>query len=233
MKIIVFILFCGFSFVGFAEPTLGAIDLNKKGIEQLKKQNFTAAENFFIQALTQAPFLAELQLNLGLSFYGAGQMDKAQAAYEGALKQANNDQTRFIGNYNLGEFFQKAKKTEQALKYYQEALKYKPDSRETKVNIELLVKQQQGGGGQGKDNQDQKDQKDKKDGKSGEQPKDDKSNGEGPKSKGQAPKPKFNSKDLTQADVNKILGEIKQQEQKIRADFNRKDVKERPRDKDW
>jgi Ca-activated chloride channel family protein len=160
-------------------------------------------------------------------------MEKAQAAYESALKQATNDETKFIANFNLGEFYQKAKKTEQALKYYQQALSLKPESRETKVNIELLTKEQQGGG-QGK-NQDQKDKdnKDSKDNQNGDQQKDDKSNGEGPKSQGKAPKPKFNSKELTQADVNKILGEIKQQEQKIRADFNKKDVKERPRDKDW
>jgi hypothetical protein len=33
--------------------------------------------------------------------------------------------------------------------------------------------------------------------------------------------------------VKKILGEINQQEQKIRADYNRQDAKEAPRGKDW
>ena len=33
--------------------------------------------------------------------------------------------------------------------------------------------------------------------------------------------------------VKKILEELKQQEQKIRAEYNRKGAKERPRDKDW
>lgn len=46
------------------------------------------------------------------------------------------------------------------------------------------------------------------------------------------PRP-FNGEQLSEADVKKILGEIKQQEQKIRSEFNRKDVKEQPRDKDW
>ncbi|MGZ5280485.1 MAG: tetratricopeptide repeat protein, partial [Pseudobdellovibrionaceae bacterium] len=44
---------------------------------------------------------------------------------------------------------------------------------------------------------------------------------------------KFKSGELTQGDVNKILGEIKQQEQKIRAEFNKKETKDEPRDKDW
>jgi hypothetical protein len=33
--------------------------------------------------------------------------------------------------------------------------------------------------------------------------------------------------------VNKILGELKQQEQKIRAEFNKREVKEKPKEKDW
>ena len=40
--------------------------------------------------------------------------------------------------------------------------------------------------------------------------------------------------ELSRGDVKKILDEIKQQEQKIRAEYNKKnDYKERPRDKDW
>src|SRR3954470_19659417 len=94
----VFILISIWTVTASAESNLDAIDLNKKGVEQLKKQNYTGAENYFIQAMTQAPYLAELQLNLGLAFYGSGQMEKAQAAYESALKQATDDETKFIAN---------------------------------------------------------------------------------------------------------------------------------------
>ncbi|MBC7370947.1 MAG: tetratricopeptide repeat protein [Bdellovibrionaceae bacterium] len=97
-----------------------------------------------------------------------------------------------------------------------------------------------------KDGKDPKDDKDKKDGKDGDKdpkdPKDDKKDPKDGKDKnedkkyGGNPKPqpkKFDSKDLSEGDVKKILQELKQQEQKIRAEFNRKEVKEQPRDKDW
>lgn len=91
----------------------------------------------------------------------------------------------------------------------------------------------------GKDKQDKKDQnkdgKDKKDdqdkGKDQDQ-KQDKQNKQYQGSAKYKPRP-FDGKELSEGDVKKILGEIKQQESKIRAEFNRKEVKEQPRDKDW
>jgi len=83
------------------------------------------------------------------------------------------------------------------------------------------------------DNQDQnKDQnKDQKDDQNKDQKKDKDRNQGYANNK---PQPhKFKSEDLSEGDVKKILGEIKQQEQKIRAEFNRKETKEQPRDKDW
>lgn len=109
-----------------------------------------------------------------------------------------------------------------------------------------------------KDQKDPKDNKDQKDGKNkgdqkkddpkdqkGQDPKDDKNKGDQDKDKkdkekdqkfGQnkkyQPRP-FKGQELSEGDVKKILGEIKQQEQKIRSEYNRKEVKEQPRDKDW
>lgn len=39
--------------------------------------------------------------------------------------------------------------------------------------------------------------------------------------------------ELPESELKKILNELKQQDQKIRAEYNRKEVKEAPRDKDW
>ena len=122
------------------------------------------------------------------------------------------------------------------LALYQKALEVVPTSNETKTSIELLTQNQQGqgGGGDSKDqkdqqnqNQDQQDQKDQKD----QEKKEDQ-----PKQVQQSPKYKprpFQGKELSEMDVKKILGELKQQEEKIRAEYNRKEMKEQPRDKDW
>lgn len=239
-----------FSSAASASTTPSSFFSNRKGVDELKKSNPAAAQEQFLSSLAKNPFEAKLHLNLGLTYEVLGQADKAQASYETALKLAKDDVTRFAANFNMGELAQKAQKTDEALKYYQEALKYNPESRETKVNIELLIQDQQGKGknqdkdqkqdpkdqnkdgkGQGQDKKDQKDQKDDQ-GKDDQQ-KDGKQ--DQPKKYGKnKPQPrKFKSEELSQGDVNKILGEIKQQEQKIRADFNKKDVKESPRDKDW
>jgi hypothetical protein len=122
-----------------------------------------------------------------------------------------------------------------------------PSSKEVKINIELLIQsQQKSGKSDDKDNKDKKDSKDKDKNGKDQQPKEgdgkeDKENKDGKddkvdkKYKDSAkykPRP-FDGKDLNEGDVKKILGEIKQQESKIRAEYNRKEMKERPRDKDW
>ncbi len=233
-----------------------AVMANRRGILELSKSNPTAAQEKFLGALAKEPLNPKLHFNLGLTFELLQQMDKAKSSYLTALNLAQDPEVLFAANYNLGEMAQKAKQVDEALHYYQEALKYNPDSKETKTNIELLIQDQQGQGKDQKDQkdpkdqnkdgkgqgQDQKDQKDKKDPKDSQDPKD--NNNDSQKNKEnkddkkqyQNPKPQprpFKSEQLTPGDVNKILGEIKQQEQKIRAEFNKKEVKEQPRDKDW
>jgi tetratricopeptide (TPR) repeat protein len=191
---------------------------------------------------------ARLQLNLGYSFDKLEQLDKAASAYETAAKLGHDNEVLFMANFNRGVLYQKEKKTAEALAAYQEALKYNESSVETKTNIEILTQEQEGKGegknkdkkddkkdgkgDQSKDKDDKDDKKDDQDKKSdGDQEKDKEKPKEYKKNKPQ-PKP-FKSEELTQGDVNKILGEIKQQEQKIRAEFNKKDVKEQGKDKDW
>lgn len=219
---------------------------NRKGIEALKKENPIEAQKHFLQSLADNPMDARLQLNLGFSLEKMGLLDKARSAYDISAKSGQDPEVLFAANYNRGVLFQKEKKKEDALAAYQEALKYNPDSLETKTNIELLTKDDDQGkddkqdqskdGDQGSDKKDQKqgDQKEQKD-QDKEQQKDGKDQKDQPKQYGKnKPQPKpFKSDELTQGDVNKILGEIKQQEQKIRAEFNKKDVKDRDLDKDW
>lgn len=177
--------------------------------------------------------------------------------------ESKNYQVLFMALFNQAQLLAKNKKVDEAIALYQKALELIPSSKEVKTNIELLTQQQQGqGGGEGENkeqNQDQdqqqnKDQKnkdgenkDQKDPKDGDQQKEDKDQDgkdkedkdkkpEQPKQMQGSPKYKprpFQGKELSEGDVKKILGELKQQEEKIRAEFNRKEVKEQPRDKDW
>ena len=146
-----------------------------------------------------------------------------------------------MARFNQAQLLGKAKKVDEALELYQKCLDIVPTSKEVKINIELLTQSQQGKGGsdqqqnkdqnqkgnqnqqqQNKDGKDQKDQKDQN--KDGDDKKDEQQKKEYQNSAKYKPRP-FNGKELSEGDVKKILGEIKQQESKIRAEFNRKEVK--------
>lgn len=225
---------------------------SNEGVVALSTNLPFIAQEKFVRALEENPYSPELHLNLAFSFFKQGQMEKARSEYETALKLSARSKDpakiEFIANHNLGTVAQLEKKTDLALEFYQKALTFNPDSQETKINIELLTQESEKKGGEGdkkdkddkgekKDQQDKEGQDPKKDGdKDDKDSKDDKSDKEKEnknykKNKPQAPK--FKSEQLTEGDVKKILGELRQQEQKIRAEFNKKDAKEKPNEKDW
>jgi len=241
-------------------PHLQSLLLNRQGNRFLQSQNFQSAFDSYVKTLEFDPFSAETHLNLGLTFEGEKQAAKAVPSYQNAQKFAKDDEVKFMAYFNHAQLLGKDKKVDEALELYQKALEIDPTSKETKTNIELLIQMQQKDGKGGDDNQDQKDQKDQKDNKDQKDPKDQKDQKEqDPKDQkdqnksdkekeqekkdkkenpkyapNQKPQPrKFKGEELSEGDVKKILGEIKQQEQKIRSEYNRKEVKEQPRDKDW
>lgn len=104
----------------------------------------------------------------------------------------------------------------------------------------------QSGNSQNQDNKNNQDNKDQKKDGSDDQKKDDKDKGENEKEKQQqddgkkrenSPKYKprpFQGEQLSEGDVKKILGELRNQEQKIRANFEKKEKgKTRRNEKDW
>jgi len=242
-------------------PHLKSLQLNRQGNQQLKAQNYASAFDLYVKTLEFDPFSSETHLDLGLTYEGQQQPEKAMPSYQNAEKYAKNDELKFMSYFNQGHLLGKDKKVDEALERYQKALDIDPTSKETKHNIELLIQMQQqeqkGGGGDNKDQkdqkQDQKDNKDKKDqnkdqnkdkkDQNQDQNKDQKDDGDKDKKDKEQPKqykgnqkyqPRpFKGQELSEGDVKKILGEIKQQEQKIRSEYNRKEVKEQPRDKDW
>lgn len=222
-----------------------AIGENRIGVKALKAEQPGPALDAFARGLSDAPFEPALHMNLGLALDLLKRPDEALNAYRNAEQFARDDDERFFARFNLGEALGRAKKIDEALAAYQSALELRPASVEVKTNIELLNQQgkssqqnqQQQGEGQGQDKKDQ--QKKDGEGKDPKDKKDDSKDGDGKDKqdksyeKSQKYKPRPFKGDLSEGDVKKILGEIRQQEQRIRADYNRRDGKERPRDKDW
>lgn len=220
------------------DPTPNQWYQYQKIIQSLKKENWTTADKEIHGMLETRPRDWRLFHSLGVVYRGQEQMDKSIQALVTAESLASTSADFFAIYFNLGEAYGKKQDVDSALHYYQKALDIFPQSREVKVNIELLLKQQsQSGKGKGEQNKDQKnnqgnDQKEKE-----SQSDKDKQDKENQPKNYQPNKPSqgknFKSEELSEADAKKILDEIGRQEKKIRAEFFRKQRKERPRDKDW
>jgi tetratricopeptide (TPR) repeat protein len=201
---------------------------NHKGVQALKEKRSSEAQGEFFQALGVDPLVSEIQINLGLTFFDLKQGENALKSFEAAEKWAANPEAHFISRFNQGVTRMTDKKVEEALLAYQRALDIKPDSLETKTNIELMLIQQsqQDGQGEGEGQQGQEQAEKSKEGDSQDKKNKDYKASEQYQMKDQ-------KGDLSSEDVKKILGELKQQEQKIRGQYYRNETKEKPLEKDW
>lgn len=232
MKIFIGLILMSFLFVGCGyEIDPRTLSSNRLGNESMNEKRFTDAQGSYIEALGVDPFISEIHSNLGLTYLELKKPEDAIKSFEAAEKFARKSEPMFIARFNQGVTRGASQQIEEALQAYQRALDVKPQSIEVKTNIELLLSQQSQqdeGKGQGQDSKDGKgDQESEDQEKKKEQPKDYSKDPQKPY------KPREFEGELSEADVKKILGELKQQEQKIRGQFYRNEIKERPRDKDW
>lgn len=236
-------------------PSFKSLYLDSVAKKEIQREEYEQALAHYYKLLETAPYQASVHSNIGVLLGGMQQPEEERKsllyALELAQKKSLNTDTLFAIQFNLGVHYGRLKKVEEALEHYQAALELKPDSKEVKTNIELLLQQQSKGGEsssssekqQGSDsqnnNQDQnKDgDQDKKD-QQGNQ--DQKENGENKKDDGKRdssakykPRP-YQGDQLSEGDVKKILGELRNQEQKIRANFDKKEKgKSYKNEKDW
>lgn len=222
-------------------PSLSSLYYDYKARNAMKDKNPELAMEYELKILENDPGSIQTHSNLGIIFDALQKKDESGQSFDLALNllERYKDQLTpgdiFQIYYNLGLRYHHAKNTELALEFYQKALEINPASIETKHNIELLIQQQQGGGGEGKDKNDQEGKGDQnQDPKDGEDK--EKKDKEQEKDRQQTSKYKprpFKGDQLSEADVKKILGELSQQDKKIRANYNKKDRKEDKNAKDW
>lgn len=196
---------------------------NREGVREFNKKSYFPAQQKFMKALEDDPMNPQVQLNLARNFEAAEDFEKAESAYRGVLQiLPENSTLRFEALFNWAGVLAKLKRIDDALGAYQAALALDPDSIEVKTNIELLWQGGGGGGGEGDPNQDQqKDQKGQGNKREGD-----------PTNKGNE-KPKYQGQ-VSPEDVKRILDEIKNQEQNIRAqEYDKQQGKDMPKAKDW
>lgn len=209
--------------------TLGAYLKNREGLKKYEEKAYYPAYQEFLKALQNDPMNPELQLNMGRMLEANEEFNKAEKAYRGALQILPKDSPiKFEVLFNLAGVQAKQKRIDEALATYQMALDLKPDSIEVKNNIELLWLSGGGEGGEGQDQDKSKQQQqNQKQGDRGDRP--DNQPDQQQKNKGR----RFDEKDISQQDVKRILDEIKNQEQSIRANEYEKGARDAPKGKDW
>lgn len=222
-------------------PNLSSLWYDYKARHALQDKNPELAMEYELKILENEPNSVQTHSNLGIVFDYLQKKDESGQSFDNSLELLERYKDQLYPSdvfqiyYNLGLRYHTAKNTEKALEFYQKALEINPASMETKHNIELLIQQQQGGGqGEGKDknqNGEGKDNQDPKEGDDKEQKKKDQEQDRQQTSK-YKPRP-YQGDKLSEADVKKILGELSQQDKKIRANYNKKDRKEDKNAKDW
>lgn len=139
--------------------------LIREGNGLYDKQDFEKAEVEYRKALDKKADSFEAAFNLGDALYKQKKYDEALRQFS-ALAEQETDKERLGELYhNIGNTLLAMQKTGESIEAYKESLRNRPESEETKYNLEYArLKQQQDQQNQNnKDNQDNKDNKENKD----------------------------------------------------------------------
>ncbi len=113
---------------------------NDTGIAQYNQGDYSAAVNDYQAAQVAAPDQPEPYYNAGSAYAQAGDLDKALAALQQALKTANDDLTA-KAYFNLGNVYFQMKRFPDAVQAYEQVLLRHPDDDDARHNLELALRQ--------------------------------------------------------------------------------------------
>lgn len=226
---------------------------NNKGVVHALLQKNQEALDQFVALTAQDPDDLMVKFNIAATLNSLGEFEKSiklnttlLREIEEKLKTADSDSEKqelinlkFAALFNRGVSYQLMENKTLALESYQGALALSPDSKEIKTNIEMMFSGNGGGKGKDKNKQNQ-------DGKGEGEPEDSEGEQEQQETKEQQSKdqkdqqqkkqPKeFDQKYMSNEDLKRIMEELKDQEQKIRAKMDRQGGKnaDGKKDKEW
>lgn len=230
-----FIFFQVWSGQAHADSFQGVLE-NNRAVHQFNKEELVEAKAGFTKALGDLTARAEVHFNLGTAFLAAKEPKKAIQEFDVALKMNPIDELKYKISFNKADAYIALKRLPEALASYQEALGVKPDSREVKFNIELLIASSAKGDGDGDGKSDGKDQnkqdKQNQQDQQNQQKQKDQERRQMPQQPKPTPKP-FSSDQLSKQDVSRILEELKRQEDQIRERMQREGGRDAPIGNDW
>jgi Flp pilus assembly protein TadD len=113
---------------------------NNAGISSYSQGDSASALRDFQAAQVASPDQAEPYFNAASAYTQSGDLDRALAALQQALKTANDDLAA-QAYYNLGNVYFEMRRFEDAVQAYEQSLLLHPDDEDARHNLELALKQ--------------------------------------------------------------------------------------------
>ena len=112
-----------------------------QGTEKYRQARYEEAASAFSNILTQNDTNRLARYNAGLSFYKAGEKEKASAAFENLIRGKVNDEILFRSLYNKGVLEAEKKNWLNSIGCFREALLMKPNDEDTRYNLEKALEE--------------------------------------------------------------------------------------------
>ena len=227
-----------------------------QGNQDYKNGDFKKSSSSYEKSLSEDEKNIDAFYNSGNSSYMNGDFESARESFNSFISKTNNIDDKSKAHYNIGnsfltEYAKEAKEKgkapssdilKNAVKEYQQALRYSPNDKDARYNLSYAMKLLQNQQKQDQENKDKdkdkdnKDQEDKdKDDKDQENNKDKDQQGEKDKEKEEKDKKKDPKPNETKEQAIKNLDAINNDEQKVLLKVNKKkgDQKKKSKIKDW
>ncbi len=115
----------------------------REGNELFEKQNYEKAEVEYRKAVDQKAASFEAAFNMADALYKQQKYEEALQQFSALAKQETNKQRLGEIYHNIGNTLLAMQKTGESIEAYKESLRNRPDSEQTKYNLEFARHQQQ------------------------------------------------------------------------------------------
>jgi len=266
LKRFIFYISLSISLIGFSQEKDIALkqsnDLVYHGNELISENEFVSAEMEYRKAIAKKQSNAIASYDLGNAYYNNEHFEEALLRHTEAVEFAKTKEQKYKAWHNIGNTLMKAKKCQEAVEAYKNALRNNPSDDETRYNFglakECAKKQQQENENKKDDkDKDKKEDKDKKDEeeKKNQENKDEKKPDEGDDKKDENGDPKDEKQEqnkegeqdnkkqkpqqqpgkLSPQQIKNLLEQMGHEEQKVQEKMNAKKTKgvKVRTEKDW
>ncbi len=146
----------------------------RSGNELFENEEYESSEVKYRKALSKKTESFEAAFNLGDALYKQKKYDEALKQFQNLALQEKDPERLGHLFHNMGNTLLESKKIDESIEAYKQSLRYNPNSKETKYNLEYArqMKKQQEQQQKQQDNKQNKDQKDKEQNKDQQNQKD-------------------------------------------------------------